>query len=219
MEHFGFEYVKSVPFFMFYSVGSTNRVAKEFLKWGVNPPFCVLAAAQTEGRGRLERKWESPPYGGVYLSHVCSAEFERVQIATLAAAVAVKEVILHFEPNVNLTIRYPNDVLVNNKKISGILAELVGNSIIIGVGLNLHLNAFSEDLLREATALDELGEPPDRYSIVRVLFEQLDKNLRQLASGGGDRIIEEVERSGAVGCMVKVVEMDGKEVHGVAERI
>jgi len=209
----------TVACFLFWSVDSTNKVARRFLEESVRPPFCVLAATQTAGRGRFDRRWESPSYGGIYLSYVCRADFEKPQLVTFAVALAVKDTVLHFAPNADLRVRYPNDVLVNGKKISGILAELIKKGLIIGVGLNQRQDALPAELKGDATALDSLGVQPSRYSLVRTLVENIDERLRRLASGGANEIIKEVERSGAVGCRVKVIEMSGEMVCGIAEKL
>lgn len=206
-----------IPLFLFHSVDSTNLVAWRLLEAGFESPFSVLAVEQRAGYGRHRRMWVSPPNGGVYISFVRSADLEHPQLATLAAAVAVKETVLMFAPNAALSIRYPNDVLVDGNKISGILAEL-GKELVVGVGLNLRTDALPREL-RYATALDSLCSLPSSSVVALTLIRGIHQKLRLLASGGAGVIIEEVERSGAVGVEVRVTDMDGTELCGFAERI
>lgn len=206
-----------LPFLLFHSVDSTNLVAKNLLDAGFNPPFAILAAGQRKGYGRYRRRWESPLYGGIYMSLVSSAVLRKPQLATLAAAVAVKETLLRLLPNADVSIRYPNDVLLGGRKVSGILAEL-RESLIIGLGLNLRKDLLPPHL-EEATALDSSYPSPPRFQVVKRLLEDLSEKLGLLASGQEGAIIEEVEFSGVVGARVRVTDRGGTEIIGVAEKV
>ena len=116
---------------------STNRVAKELARQGAPHGTAVLAERQTAGRGRMERQFFSPE-GGLYLSVVLRPDLppEDLSLMTPMAAVAVwKAVGKH--TGIRLDIKWVNDLYLKGKKACGILCECVGDSVIVGVGINL----------------------------------------------------------------------------------
>lgn len=127
------------------AIDSTNRRARELAENGATDSV-VIASAQTAGRGRLDRDWESPP-GGVYLSIICQPELSPAEspLYTLAAAVATTRAAR--ETGINARIKWPNDVLVANendgeRKLAGILTEMQGEAdrvawLVVGIGVNI----------------------------------------------------------------------------------
>ncbi|ADC65548.1 biotin/acetyl-CoA-carboxylase ligase [Ferroglobus placidus DSM 10642] len=134
-------------FLYFEEVDSTNNVAKK------EERSCVLAKRQTAGRGRLGRKWESEE-GGLYFSF----EFPRKVPAVKAHRVTILTglVVAKTLEKFNAKIKWPNDILIDGKKVSGILCELVGEElssrVIVGVGINVK-NELPEELKDRATTL------------------------------------------------------------------
>src|SRR5207248_4297447 len=96
----------------------------------------VVAEEQTAGRGRLDRSWESPPRAGltfsVLLRPVTAADSWVPLLAGLAVARALNE-----QAGVEAALKWPNDVIVNDRKVAGVLAEAAGGAVVIGVGLNV----------------------------------------------------------------------------------
>lgn len=127
------------------AIDSTNRRARELAADGATDTV-VIANAQTAGRGRLDRNWESPP-GGVYLSIVCQPDLSPAEspLYTLAAAVATTRAAR--ETGIDARIKWPNDVLVadengDERKLAGILTEMQGEAgrvawIVVGIGVNI----------------------------------------------------------------------------------
>ncbi len=107
---------------------STNDLARNLS--GGDEDFVVVAEEQTSGRGRLNRKWISPK-GGLYFSLCCEQE----PLLPLKAATAVAQTL--DDLGVPPSLKWPNDVLVDGKKICGILVEIVGSKAVIGVGVNM----------------------------------------------------------------------------------
>ncbi|MGH9843754.1 MAG: biotin--[acetyl-CoA-carboxylase] ligase [Blastocatellia bacterium] len=153
--------VVSLPPYTIYrhaSLGSTNDVLKEMT--GAPEFTCVVADAQTAGRGRRDRLWHSSPGDGLYLSMLlrppCSSN---IPLISLLAAVAVAETLAR-RGVAGVDIKWPNDVLVNERKLSGILAEGASSGggagavrIILGIGVNLNHASFPDELGETATSL------------------------------------------------------------------
>jgi BirA family biotin operon repressor/biotin-[acetyl-CoA-carboxylase] ligase len=152
----------------FASLGSTNDHLKAMI---AAPEFtCVVADEQTAGRGRRARAWYSSPGDGLYMSILFlpgSDYFSKLPLTGLLAAVAVAETLIE-RGVAGVDIKWPNDVLVNERKISGVLAEAVSAGseslrLVLGVGVNLNHRSFSSgppELGETATSLAiETGGP------------------------------------------------------------
>ncbi|MDZ7688519.1 MAG: biotin--[acetyl-CoA-carboxylase] ligase [Halobacteriales archaeon] len=198
------------------SVVSTNDIAVERAREGVEKGYVVLADEQTGGRGRRERVWESPS-GGVWTSVVLRPEFapRDASLVTLAASVAVARAVE--ETGVDATIKWPNDVLVDEKKLCGILVEMEADAerishAVVGVGLNANAKPDVPDA--SPTSLAEHVGEVDRAVLTANLLAELED-----AYESGDEILDEWrERSSTLGRDVRV-EMPNETVEGVAERI
>jgi BirA family biotin operon repressor/biotin-[acetyl-CoA-carboxylase] ligase len=142
----------------FTSLGSTNDHLKEMV---AAPEFtCVVSDEQTAGRGRRARTWHSSPGDGLYLSVLLLPRTDsssKIPLISLLAAIAVAETLI--ERGVEgVDIKWPNDVLVNDRKVSGILAEAVSDGsdslrLILGIGVNLNHQSFPHELSGTATSL------------------------------------------------------------------
>jgi len=164
-------------------VGSTSDWAKELASLGAKEGTVTLAETQKAGHGRLGRKWVSPK-GGLWFSLILKPSLKPVEAlklvfaAGLAVAEALKELYcLHVET------KWPNDVLVNGKKICGVIAEMntTGekvNFVVIGVGINANFDvkeALPEELLESTTSLkNELGRSVQLDTLFRAVLEKLE---------------------------------------------
>lgn len=155
--------------YCFPKVFSTNTLAKFLASKGAEDGTAVIAEVQTKARGRSGKKWESPK-GGIWLSLVLRPNLppSKASLITLATGVAVAKTLISL--GVDAKIKWPNDVLINNKKISGILTESTiissnvnpRNYIVVGVGIdtNLKINDFKDKELKNriTTLNEELGK-------------------------------------------------------------
>ncbi len=123
---------------------STNSEAERQLAWGRSPPFAVLAAAQTRGRGRLGRRWHSPPEGNLYASFVFRPRMPRgrIQAVTLWMALRACDFLRGFT-GLPLGVKWPNDLVLEGKKAGGILTEARVDmdrtlDLILGLGVNVN---------------------------------------------------------------------------------
>ncbi|WP_025026797.1 biotin--[acetyl-CoA-carboxylase] ligase [Caldalkalibacillus mannanilyticus] len=162
-------------------VESTQLIAQKLAREGAPSGTIVIADTQLAGKGRLGRKWYSPPGTGAWLSLILRPEIPvpSAPQLTLLAAVAILKGIRKVTP-LEAGIKWPNDVLINGKKVAGILTELSAeadqiNHVIVGVGINVSQEEkdFPEELQQMATSLEqEQGESIDRNDlIVSVLKE------------------------------------------------
>ncbi|MFB6308497.1 MAG: biotin--[acetyl-CoA-carboxylase] ligase [Haloarculaceae archaeon] len=211
------EYGLDAPFDIEYhdSIESTNDRARALATQG-SADRVVLADEQTGGRGRLDREWASPS-GGVWLSLAIrpSVPPARAPLFTLAAAVATARAAR--EAGVDARIKWPNDVLVDERKLAGILTEMEGEAdrvawLVVGVGVNANVAADALPADVGATSLLlERGDPVDRRAFTQRLLEAFDE-LRE----DHDRIVEEWrEYAATLGQRVRV-ETPGGTVEGEA---
>ncbi|QDU35384.1 Bifunctional ligase/repressor BirA [Poriferisphaera corsica] len=214
---------------------STNTRAAELAREHVGEVIVVSAGKQTMGRGRMGRKWESPA-GGAWFSVVWPSNRgpEEMGAAPLAVGMAVREVIAGMgEAGLRdrLRIKWPNDVLVGERKLVGILCEQVlvagqgveegiGGSMILGVGINANVDVsgLGEDLRTRPTSLkDELGCEVNITKLIGDCGVAITGAMRELEVCGG---LNEEARARIEGSLAWVgeevrYEMGGKEQMGV----
>ncbi len=164
----------------FPQVDSTNDVAFDSASQAGADGLAVLAEWQRLGRGRLGRRWISPPGANVLLSVLLNDPSEALghEALTIAAGLAVAEGI-EDATNIPCRLKWPNDVLLEGRKVAGVLVELrrsrKGRCVVIGIGVNANAAPDSPDIQSPATCLAEhMGEPLDRTEIVRGLLRRLD---------------------------------------------
>ncbi len=157
----------------FDSVGSTNAEAFSLAQDGAFHGEVVVAEQQTEGRGRRGRTWASPARKNLYLSVVLRPELppQRAPEVTLVAAVALAETLR--EAGVQASIKWPNDLLVDGKKVAGILTELSADTekvhfVVLGLGVNL--NATPSDFPAEVAGLATSVMMARNQKVPRALF-------------------------------------------------
>lgn len=164
---------------------STNITAKE-LAHDADDGTIVVAEVQKGGRGRLGREWLSPR-GGIWMSVILKPTISLAHASrlTLVAGVAISKAMRKL--GVDARIKWPNDILINGKKVCGILTEVNAEMeqvdyIVVGIGINANvdMDEFSDDVRGIATTLlSELGEPIDRVSFIQdVLFELEQEYIR-----------------------------------------
>ncbi|MFY0757842.1 biotin--[acetyl-CoA-carboxylase] ligase [Metabacillus dongyingensis] len=165
-------------------LSSTQKIAHTLAGDGAKEGTIVVADQQTSGRGRLARAWYSPKQTGIWMSMILRPKIpiNKTPQLTLLTAVALIQAI---EEVTGLTpeIKWPNDILINGKKIVGILTELQAeadrvHSVIIGVGMNVNhtLDQFPEELQAIATSIAaETGEQADRAQVIQAIMMNFEK--------------------------------------------
>ncbi|HZA50552.1 MAG TPA: biotin--[acetyl-CoA-carboxylase] ligase [Myxococcaceae bacterium] len=211
----------------FESLPSTNESAHRLAQEGASHGEVVIAEQQTAGRGRRGRSWISPAGVNLYFSVVLRPELspQRAPELTLAAAVAVAETLR--EAGAPAAIKWPNDLLVEGRKIAGILAEMAAEGdnlsfVVMGVGVNLNGRDadFPPELASVATSLMETrGERVPRALFTAALWTRLERWLDVHQESGFARVRDAWRAlSNTLGQDV-LVKTETREFRGVAEDI
>lgn len=207
-------------------VDSTNTIAYSLAGKGVKEGAVVLADEQTAGKGRHGRAWASPPKGGIYLSCILRPDIAPNEIAgiTLLAAVAVAKSIRELT-GLDALIKWPNDILIEGKKVCGILTEMRAEQdrvdfVIVGIGVNV--NTKMKYLPRGATSVreetDKLEDLP-RVELARKILERLEAEYILMKNGGFGPVIEEWKAfSAMLGSRVRVA-LSNRTIEGLAHDI
>jgi BirA family biotin operon repressor/biotin-[acetyl-CoA-carboxylase] ligase len=166
------------------SVESTQKIAHQLILENAPEGTVVIAEEQSSGRGRMDRKWHSPKYTGIWMSLILRPNIPLIKtpqltLLTAVAGVQAMEEVTGLVPE----IKWPNDILLNGKKVTGILTELQAeadkvHSIIIGIGMNVnqHKEDFPEELTSTATSLFiEKNQKVSRSDIIKCIFINLEK--------------------------------------------
>lgn len=203
------------------STSSTNDIAAQYAKGGKkNDGLAVFAEYQTAGRGRRGNKWLSEPGKSILCSILLYEPDIKPDVIVLACAVAVGETIGRCGRK-EAKIKWPNDVLLDNKKVAGVLVEGISvkkqKFFVIGIGINCHQKKedFPGELAEAATSIDiQIAAPCDRNRIAKRLLVNLDHWL-----GGGlkkpDEIIEKWQSMSALTGRQITVEHNGREFTGI----
>jgi len=196
------------------STTSTMDVAAKLAHEGAPHGVVIAADEQTAGRGRRGTTWVSPPGAGLYFSFI-SRPPSGADLITLAAGVAVREGI-RAATGLAADLKWPNDVIVDRRKLAGILAEGVaigspGQAVVIGVGVNVQAAAYPPEIAARATSLEgELGKAVDRAMVLTEILTALGDRLATLERRPGD--ILQAWRAASPNAVGTRVEWDGK--HG-----
>ncbi len=207
-------------------VDSTNKIALELSRHNLPEGTVVVAQGQDKGRGRLGRRWVSPRGTGIYLSIILRPKIslDKAAIITLMAAVSAAKTVRNLF-GLPAQIRWPNDVLINNKKFCGVLIQAQANghnikALVLGIGVNV--NTPGAKLPAGATSLrKELkARPLSRIKLTQALLRRLDRDYRNFLKKGPQDIISRWrELSLLSGKRVKLQMPDHKHIEGLARGI
>lgn len=167
--------------YYFDSIDSTNTKAKELAEEGHPSGTLVVADRQTAGKGRRGRSWESPTGIGIFMTLMLKPEINpnNASMLTLVAAMATTRAIRRVT-GVPAMIKWPNDIVMNGKKVCGILTEMSAqfdyiNHIVIGIGINVHNEDFPEEIAQTASSLYlESGQHIHRASLIEAFLEEFE---------------------------------------------
>ena len=199
--------------YVYNEVSSTNTLAKFLAMNDVENGSVVISEKQTGARGRSGKAWESP-IGGVWLSVILHphVDYSKLPLITLATGVAVAKALERIGVK-DAEIKWPNDIMIHDKKVCGILTEAVTQfntieNIIIGVGIdvNMDIKNFPDELQEGTTTIaDELGEKADENTLIRVFLEEFEKIGEVFLEDGIEDILKEWrKRSYTIGKIVEV---------------
>ena len=171
----------------FERVGSTNDIALAWLQAGADTGSVVVADEQIRGRGRQGHVWHTPPGVALAVSVILHPPPDSLPRISMLGALAIAEVCEHLGLNA-IGIKWPNDVQVNGRKISGVLPEAVWDGeqltgVVLGMGVNVRTDFSGTGLENLATSIEaELGQPVDRTEILVKLLARVDDWAQRLGT-------------------------------------
>ncbi|MGE5613949.1 MAG: biotin--[acetyl-CoA-carboxylase] ligase [Bacillota bacterium] len=216
-------------------VDSTNEFLKKLAAKGCPDGLTIIAGQQTEGKGRMGRKWLSPPNTGIYISFILRPPMApaEAQILALASAVAMAEAVCQ-ATGIRAGIKWPNDLVIDGKKVCGILMEMNSESdrinyVVTGIGINYSQDAgdFPEELMDKAISLKMAVDGrekdgivfPSKLALIRTILKELDRIMKLVLDGRYDDVLDAWrEHSVTLGREVRFTAR-GTEYTGVASGI
>ncbi len=169
------------------SVDSTNDIAKTWLQDGASSGAVVIADEQLKGRGRKGRTWHTPPNVALALSVILQPDPEYLTRISLVGALAVYDLATHVGIS-NVGIKWPNDVQIDGKKVSGILPEAVWKGrklqgVILGMGINVRTDFSETDLQDKAVSLETVARKSlNRADLIVYLLTRIDLWYQRISS-------------------------------------
>lgn len=205
------------------SVDSTNLWAARSLE--KEPRGTVfIADFQTAGRGRMQRAWESPAGKNVILSLLDNPPKDDTKTSqlTLVAGIAVHSALVSLFPKLSVGLKWPNDLLLNGKKLGGILCEYdpKPGKVVLGIGLNVNVgpNDFSAEIAKTATSISiESDRPSPLEPLIAACLNEYEKWRDTFDRSGTEAIIAAWNKASVhVNLKIRVVE-DGSVIEGICE--
>ncbi|MFH1782760.1 MAG: biotin--[acetyl-CoA-carboxylase] ligase [Candidatus Omnitrophota bacterium] len=184
-------------------IDSTNDAAYRLALSGEKEGSIVISESQTKGRGRLGRNWVSPKDKGAYFSVILRPDImpRETSFITLFSSLAICKTIRE-KIGLSAVIKWPNDVLINNNKICGILTEMNGetdkiNFVIIGIGININTK---KELLPEGASslMEEKGSFIPRVDLVKEIFRNIDRYYKHFIDEKRGLILREYKTLSAI---------------------
>jgi BirA family biotin operon repressor/biotin-[acetyl-CoA-carboxylase] ligase len=212
----------------FHELDSTNRYLLDEARHVSGRCVVAVADYQTSGRGRLGRSWSAPPGSSLLVSVLLwpaglDLAVDDYHLVVSAASLAALSACLATAA-IRAGLKWPNDLVVGERKLAGILAEAEGPALVVGIGLNVNWPSDPPDELAGiAVALNQLtGGPVDRADLLVSLLEEFEDRLRQLSRGAEGRVqlmADYRTASATLGQSVRVDVAGGSSITGRADHI
>lgn len=201
----------------FATIGSTMDEAARLAAAGCPSGTAVVAEEQTAGQGRHGRRWHSEPGSGLYVSVVLRVALpaDSLPVLTLALGLAAADAITH-TTGLQPDLRWPNDIMFDERKAAGILVQLTDSVAIAGIGVNVNHAAFPPELAAEATSLRiASGRPQSREGLLVALLPAIDRFSRLLEERGRAPMLDLFSRASSYASGKRVrVEQPGGTLEG-----
>lgn len=181
--------------------GSTNDDARRAAAEGAPDGHVVVADRQSRGRGAHGRRWDSPGGTDLYLSIIARLPLppSRLPPLTLAVGLGVARAVATLVPKAPVELKWPNDVLLDGRKVSGVLVESVStgstvDSAVLGIGLDVNRERFAPELEELATSMRRVaGAPFDRARVLAVLLGCVERQVDRFVQQGPRAVVAGVE--------------------------
>jgi len=208
--------------------GSTNRDAAALAEAGSPEGAVVAAGAQTVGRGRMTRAWFSPPNANLYFSLLLRPAVDpgRVSSLPLVVGLAVAEALAALAPETQPLIKWPNDILIGDKKVCGILCEMQVETdccvrhVVAGIGVNLNLTRadLPKELRSRATSLKiETGRSFSRAAVLTEILNRFEPLYDEWCAHGCEALLGAIEKRDALRGKRITLEQGGRRIEGCAD--
>jgi BirA family biotin operon repressor/biotin-[acetyl-CoA-carboxylase] ligase len=201
-------------------IDSTNNEAKKLAQKKIQDGTVIISDTQTKGKGRLGRVWDSQEGKGIWMSVVLKPKIlpGEIQVITLAASIAIVKAVEKVT-RIKAGIKWPNDILLDGKKVCGILTEMSAevdriNYIVVGIGMNVkhRKNDFAKDIIDTAISLENYLEENNHYEnldrnvIIKNILVELEIVYKDILEGHVSKIINSwKEHSVTLGKHIKVI--------------
>lgn len=210
------------------SIGSTNTEAQRLLAEGHATPFAVASGEQTQGRGRMGRRWHSPAGGNLYVSFAFNPSLppKRMQTITLFFGLRIC-IFLNQRYGLPVRIKWPNDLLLNGKKICGMLTEARVDAdairdLIFGMGININCNLsnWPDEVRAMATSLShELGGLLPFHRITAELTGLIEESYQHFLLNDPAKILQEWPQYDYLHGQILNFEQNGRKYTGTSKGI
>lgn len=209
------------PVRYFEQIGSTNDEALDWMANGALNGSVVVAGEQVKGKGRLGRNWHTPPGSALIVTVILRPKVAELSQITMLGALAIYDTVKQLGLE-QVGIKWPNDVMLNDLKVSGILPEAVWEDgellgVVLGMGVNVRIDFSNNELAQKAISIETvLGQHVERLDLIAGLLTRVDCWAQRL---GSDVLFETWKsRLLTLGQRVRLVSA-GQEVVGMAESV
>ncbi|HEY3836901.1 MAG TPA: biotin--[acetyl-CoA-carboxylase] ligase [Bryobacteraceae bacterium] len=197
---------------------STQPVAVKLAEAGAPSGTAVVAAQQTAGIGRQGHSWHSEAESGLYVSLILYPPIEPATrpILTLALGLATAEAIARVT-GLQCDLRWPNDIMIDDRKTAGILVQLAGDAAVAGIGINVNHESFPPDIASTATSIRlATGHRYDRADLLIALLESAEAYNNMLKEAGKHAVIDAFIRASSYAKGKRVqVDMGDRVIEGI----
>ncbi len=202
----------------FETIDSTNNYAKKVASQELEGTV-IISEEQTKGKGRIGRPWHSKSKEGIWMSIILKPNMipQKAPFITLIAGASIVKALNDL--GVETTIKWPNDIIINNKKMAGILTELSAeieriNYIVLGIGINVKTMEFSQEISEIATSLYKEGYTISRVDIIRKILKEFEYlYLKYINEGSKEETLDICRQySSIIGKNVYLIKDEEKEL-------
>jgi BirA family biotin operon repressor/biotin-[acetyl-CoA-carboxylase] ligase len=200
------------------SLPSTQPVATKLAEAGAPSGAAIIADEQTAGMGRQGHSWHSERDSGLYVSVILYPPIEPATrpVLTLALGLATSEAIGRVT-GIQCDLRWPNDVMIHERKTAGILVQLAGNAAVAGIGINVNHEAFPPEIADLATSIRIVtGQRYNRADLLIALLESANAFEKMLNEAGKEAILAAFTRASSYVKGKRVhVDMGDRQIEGI----
>ncbi len=206
--------IENWQYYCYDEIGSTNDEIKKFCLQK-EKKVVVRALSQTAGRGRRGRKWVTKA-GNLFFSVALEFDLKNLGQLVIISSLSLAQSVKFLSAYANVKLKWPNDVLLDGKKMSGILMEKAeGEYIIVGIGVNVAESPKESTLLYPATSLAENGINTDAENFLQIYLHKFNENLQKYSAGEYESLRSEwMDFAKDVGDKI-VIKQEQKQLKGI----